>query len=75
MADLMDVCLQMLFSEGAGIVAVNWGGKKKDLISSKVGDFRASNFMRLQAGSWSRGSPAFWKPFCPTVSHMEVPPQ
>lgn len=49
----MGVYLQMLFSERAGIVVVSLGGEKKDLVSSKVGNFRSSNLMRLQSGTWN----------------------
>ena len=48
-AEFMDVYFQMLFSEGTGMVGVNLRGKKKDLESSKVGGFGASNLIRLQS--------------------------
>lgn len=61
MAEFVDASLQMLFSERAGIVVVNLRGKKKDLVSSKAGDFRASNLMRLLSVTWSKGGQAFKK--------------
>lgn len=51
MAEFVGIYLRMLFSEGAGIVAVNLRGEKKDLLSSKVGEFRASNLTRLPEAS------------------------
>lgn len=66
MAELLHAYLQMLFSEGPGIVAVNLGGEKKDLVSSKVGD------CSLEPGAGAAKPPRILP--CAAVSHLGVPP-
>lgn len=61
----MGVCLQMLFSEGPGAVAVNLGGEPKGLVSSKVGDCSLEPRAGVAKHPWSLPAAA--------VSYLGVP--